>query len=374
MQDNGVGARILNGQGTLSLIAENGTRAAGPFPMTDGWVQQFQPLPFNNNPLQNPSDVAWTDFIYKPRYVRISAPLNVNLAIREIMVIESATFRNIAYQRNVTIGGTLYRGDPSTLTDGVINYDSLPESNSFGNLLIVNGTGATAASVTIDLSGVYGVESVIVYFDRYIPPTASCSISVFNNDMSLIGTFGGLGYQSNNINAFVTITNGIAAGIYPPTPSSSPSATKSSTASISISASPTGSQGSTPSNTGSVTPSPSVTPTATPSPLSPFPNRIRIDTNPTGVTAQTLNFFELWAISPDFRLVSAPAVGGVPNASSLGLWGGAPITAATINDLQMGAPYLSNGGITNSWAQITFPPSPVAMTLLINRVVSVCSY
>ena len=45
------------------------------------------------------------------------------------------------------------------------------------------------------------------------------------------------------------------------------------------------------------------------------------------------------------------------------------VTPSTINDLQFSAPYLSNGGITGTWATINFAPQgPLASTITCNRV------
>lgn len=210
-------------------------------------------------------------------------------------------------------------------------------------LLNTSSTDAAGASVTIDLGAHYDLRSVVIFFDRYNVPTAATTMRVLNSEMASLGFFAvAYGGCCNH----VVFINSINTGLSAPTPTSSPSATRSESVPPSATGSPSLSAGITASRTATVSGSPSNTPSASVTPLSPYPNNIRVDLNAAGLTAQCLNLMELIAFDRDFRIVSSTAAGGVARMSSIGTYAGT--NAGLANDMLVSHDTGDNAGCSRA--------------------------
>lgn len=183
----------------------------------------------------------------------------------------------------------------------------------------------------------------IVLFAPSSSPTPSVTVSPSATlTTSATSTVTGSNTGSPSPSQTPSPTSTISGGVSPSL-TASPSATASTTASTSLSATPTA--------------------TASSSPLSSLPANVRVDL----AAASCLNFWEIFCISPDYRVVTSVQAGGVARLSSVHnpAWGEAPV-----NDGWLGAPapLVHASCIANQWADITFPPTRVVECTLVNRM------
>jgi hypothetical protein len=257
----GFNSRISSGGGTLSLVGHNGSAYAPPAVLTAGYVQQLTYAPFTATApvVPNPAAADQTDPVarsLRPRYVRLSAPSpGVELAVREVLVLDGDTWTNVAFLKTVTVtGGTARAGAPAQLVDGVL--DDAPTASSTSKLVVNASSAAPDAappSVTLDLGGLYNVTAVVVLFDRYSPPTGAHAVTLLNWHGEPISPAFALGF--GDVTNFIASVTGLEATLFPP------SATPSPTASPSVTPTRTGSPSTTasPSHTPSNSPTPTLT-------------------------------------------------------------------------------------------------------------------
>ena len=175
--DNNANARILNGQGRVTVVADNGTAWAGPLALNANFVQTVQFLPYTAPVLPDAAAADQTAPMSRqsrPRYVRIVATAGINLAIREVLVLDN-TFKNVAFRSTVSSTGLLLSGAASHIVDGVFDYDSSTDAST--SKLSLNTTfGGIAASVTIDLGALFNLSAICIFWDRYATPAVSMTM------------------------------------------------------------------------------------------------------------------------------------------------------------------------------------------------------
>ena len=290
------------------------------------------------------------------RCVLCSRRAHVALHLLCLQVLDT-TFTNVAMLKPTT--STTQNGTylSSMGNNGVIDMDNLAAGDMTYSLAC-DGT----AWWMVDLGGIFNISTVML-FNRF-PYTSTTTIGSGIGARMAGATLLLLNWNGDAVGNYTLTGNMIQTFIVPtyaPTPSitssQTPSQTSTTTATQTQTISPTASLGS----------SHTATPSATMTPLSPNPNKLRI--NWVGTTVQ-FNMVEVMVFDINNRLVSAAAAGGV--ATQINNFGGTqvcpngglpstgwcaawandmnadPITMVNVNQCAAG----NNAGETLAWWQV----------------------
>ena len=246
---------LLNDAASISLYAPNGAVYTQPL-TSSATVEKYDfsasaapVFPAANDPWQLAA--ASSPVSTGARYVLISGG-SQPLHFRELFVFDT-NFVNVALMKPTSSSGQL-TGDPtayasSMAVNGVIDFDN----SASGDMTCSNSSAG--AWWQVDLGGAYNVSSIML-FNRYLPSGSTQNNRLATYTVSFLNAGGvTVGMQALNGNAVQNYT----VSLFPPTPSSSVTAsnTASNTASPTVSTSLTASL--TPSNTASVSRSPTQT-------------------------------------------------------------------------------------------------------------------
>lgn len=302
--DGGFGTRIVQGAGYITLSAQNGTQLDRR-DLSAQLIQQFSVTPFLAPQLPNPTAPDQTDETnrnLRVRYLRIVAPANVEIRLREIWLLDW-NLVNIAYGRTVTSSSPPTVGNLSAVVDGVLDFDLA--STTTGSQVTVPGS-ASGASLTIDLGGLYEPRFAYVFLNQFNLPSASYTMQLLNHYGWPVGA-----YTVGNIIGQSVQLWSLANTTYPPSPSATSTRSNSATASVSATPSSSATASLPVGVTPSITKTASATPSLTASPVSVHPVRLKID-----VTGQPLNFIEALVFNTAGKLISAQQNGGVASSSA----------------------------------------------------------
>jgi len=355
----------------LQLIAVNGSLYSSQYAKTNGTVLTFpvngpQPAQYPN--ASSAAQLDPTNRLTMTRYVRINASAANCLHFREIMVFDS-TYTNVAMMKPVSSSPQAVGYSASMAVNGIIDFDNAT-AGDMTNSLACDGTGWWQ----VDLGGLYSIAQILIWnrYPQTVPATTGQALGAKLTNASLyLLNWNGDVIGNALINGAQMIPS-LVVPTYLPSPSRTATATQTPTQ--------TSSQTSTPSPSSTLSTGASISSTLTPTmtPLSPYPNAVRLTSSGTG---QSLNFVELMVFDVNQRLMSASIAGATLSltsayATQYGAFNGGDMLADPLAQSGAASQFVNSGGSTTFDAYTaTFPlslPSPVSYAVFVNRVDSCC--